>query len=122
MRVQRDWIEVEKENKRRIKHTLHIKVMIYSYKKTMNLDSKNLDKYYYEILGTAGVTIGHELTHALDSQGSKYDGDGNYINWWTEEDLENFNKLNIEVVKYYNTYEQFGTSTLAENIADLGGM
>lgn len=96
--------------------------MIYSYKKTMNLDSKNLDKYYYEILGTAGATIGHELTHALDSEGSKYDGDGNYINWWTEEDLENFNKLNIEVVKYYNTYEQFGTSTLAENIADLGGM
>ena len=96
--------------------------MIYSYKKAMNLDSKNLDKNYYEILGTAGATIGHELTHALDSEGSKYDGDGNYINWWTEEDLENFNKLNIEVVKYYNTYEQFGTSTLAENIADLGGM
>ena len=96
--------------------------MIYSYKKTLDLDEKNLEKSYYEILGTTGATIGHELSHALDSYGSKYDGDGNYINWWTEEDLENFNKLNIEVVKYYNNYEQFGSTTLGENIADLGGM
>lgn len=96
--------------------------MIYSYKKTLNLDEKNLEKSYYEILGTTGATIGHELSHALDSNGSKYDGDGNYTNWWTKEDAENFNKLNIEVVKYYNNYEQFGSTTLAENIADLGGM
>lgn len=96
--------------------------MIYSYKKTLNLDENNLEKSYFEILGTAGATIGHELSHALDSNGSKYDGSGNYTNWWTKEDAENFNKLNIEVVKYYNSYEQFGSTTLAENIADLGGM
>lgn len=96
--------------------------IIYSYKKALNLDVKNLDKSYYEILGTAGATIGHELTHALDSNGSKYDGDGNYINWWTKKDLDNFNKLNVKVVKYYNNYEQFGSTTLGENIADLGGM
>lgn len=96
--------------------------MIYSYKIAFNLDEDNLEKSYYELLGTAGATIGHELTHALDSTGSKYDGSGNYINWWTEEDSNNFNKLNIEVVKYYNNYEQFGSTTLGENIADLGGM
>ena len=96
--------------------------IIYSYKKSLNIDENNLEEHYYEILGTAGATIGHELSHALDSYGSKYDGDGNYTNWWTKEDAENFNKLNIEVVKYYNNYEQFGSTTLGENIADLGGM
>ena len=96
--------------------------MIYSYKKTLNLDVKNLDKHYYELLGTCGATIGHELTHALDSNGSKYDAYGNYINWWTDKDKENFNRLNIDVVKYFNKYNQFGSTTLGENIADLGGM
>ena len=96
--------------------------IIYSYKKSLDIDENNLEEHYYEILGTAGATIGHELSHALDSYGSKYDGDGNYTNWWTKEDAENFNKLNIEVVKYYNNYEQFGSTTLGENIADLGGM
>ena len=96
--------------------------MIYSYKYTLKLDTDNLNKNYYEILGTVGFTIGHELTHALDSNGCKYDAYGNYINWWTKEDLEAFNKLNISVVKYYNNFEQFGSSTLGENIADLGAM
>lgn len=96
--------------------------IIYSYKNSLNIDENNLEEHYYEILGTAGATIGHELSHALDSYGSKYDGDGNYTNWWTKEDAENFNKLNIKVVKYYNNYEQFGSTTLGENIADLGGM
>jgi predicted metalloendopeptidase len=96
--------------------------IIYSYKTTFNIDVNNLDTSYYKLLGTIGFTIGHELSHALDSNGSKYDGNGNYINWWTEEDLNNFNKLNIAVVKYYNNYNQFGTATLGENIADLGGM
>ena len=96
--------------------------IIYSYKNSLNIDENNLEEHYYEILGTAGATIGHELSHALDSYGSKYDGDGNYTNWWTKEDAENFNKLNIKVVKYYNKYEQFGSTTLGENIADLGGM
>ncbi len=96
--------------------------IIYSYKTMLNIDVNNLDTSYYKLLGTIGLTVGHELSHALDSSGSMYDGDGNYINWWTEEDLNNFNKLNIAVVKYYNNYNQFGTATLGENIADLGGM
>ena len=96
--------------------------MIYSYKVTLNLDVSNLDNHFYELLGTAGVTIGHELTHALDSNGSKYDSNGNYVNWWSDKDKENFDKLNIDVVKYFNNYNQFGSQTLGENIADLGGM
>ena len=96
--------------------------IIYSYKTTLNIDVNDLDTSYYKLLATIGATIGHELSHALDSNGSKYDSDGNHVNWWTEEDLNNFNKLNIAVVKYYDNYNQFGTATLGENIADLGGM
>ena len=96
--------------------------MIYSYKSSLNLDVNNLEKDYYKLLGTVGMTIGHELTHAFDNNGSKYDGDGNYINWWTEEDAKNFYKLNGQVIKYFDKYEQFAENTLGEDIADLGGM
>jgi len=96
--------------------------IIYSYKTTLNLDPNNLDQNYYELLGTIGATIGHELTHSLDSTGSKYDENGNYINWWTNEDKENFDKLNLKVIKYYDKYDEFGDKTLGENIADLGGL
>ena len=34
--------------------------------------------------GGIGAVIGHEISHAFDDQGSKYDGDGNLNNWWTE--------------------------------------
>lgn len=95
---------------------------IYSNKLAFNISDTNLESNYYDILGTIGFTIGHELSHALDSNGSKYDENGNYFNWWTDEDAKNFNKLNINVVKYYNKYNQFGSTTLGENIADLGGM
>lgn len=94
----------------------------YSSKVALNLNSTNLEDNYYNILGSLGFVIGHELSHALDSTGSKYDEDGNRVNWWTEEDAKNFNKLNINVVKYYNKYNQFGSTTLGENIADLGAM
>ena len=95
---------------------------IYSLTDSLNLGTTNLEENYYKILGCVGATIGHELSHALDTNGCKYDEYGNYINWWTKEDEYNFNKLTGKVVKYYEKYEQFGDITLAENIADLGGM
>lgn len=95
---------------------------IYSLTDALNLGQTDLEDNYYKILGCVGATIGHELSHALDTNGCKYDEYGNYINWWTKEDEYNFNKLTSKVVKYYDKYEQFGDVTLAENIADLGGM
>ena len=95
---------------------------IYSLTDSLNLGTTNLEDNYYKILGCVGATIGHELSHALDTNGCKYDEYGNYINWWTKEDEYNFNKLTSKVVKYYDKFEQFGDITLAENIADLGGM
>lgn len=95
---------------------------IYSLTNSLNLGSSNLNDNYYKILGSIGATIGHELSHALDTNGCKYDENGNYINWWNDEDQYNFNKLTSKVVKYYEKYEQLGDTTLSENIADLGGM
>lgn len=94
---------------------------IYTAKLAFGL-SDDLDKDYYKILGSLGFTIGHELSHAFDSSGSKYDENGNFIDWWTKEDKEKFNQLNNKVIKYYNQYNQYGSQTLGENIADLGGM
>lgn len=95
---------------------------IYSLTDSLDLGKTNLEDNYYKILGSVGATIGHELSHALDTNGCKYDEYGNYINWWTKDDEYNFNKLTSKVVKYYEKYEQFGDITLSENIADLGGM
>lgn len=95
---------------------------IYSLTESLNLGKENLEENYYKILGSVGVTVGHELSHALDTLGAKYDENGNFINWWTQEDEYNFNTLISKVVKYYEKYDQFGDTTIGENIADLGGM
>lgn len=95
---------------------------IYSLTESLDLGKENLEENYYKILGSVGATIGHELSHALDTSGAKYDEYGNYINWWTEDDEYNFNTLTSKVVKYYEKYDQFGDTTIGENIADLGGM
>lgn len=78
--------------------------------------------------GSIGSVIGHEISHAFDDQGSKYDGDGNLQNWWTDEDREAFRKLTEQLVAQYADYEPLpgkrinGQLTLGENIADLSGM
>jgi predicted metalloendopeptidase len=72
--------------------------------------------------------IGHEISHGFDDQGSKYDGDGNLENWWTEEDQAAFTRLTQKLVAQFAGYEPLpgkrinGELTLGENIADLSGM
>ena len=34
--------------------------------------------------GAIGAVIGHEIGHGFDDQGSRYDGDGNLRDWWTD--------------------------------------
>ncbi len=78
--------------------------------------------------GGIGAVIGHEISHGFDDQGSKYDGDGNLENWWTDEDRTAFEKLTSQLVAQYAGYEALpgktlnGKLTLGENIADLSGM
>ena len=78
--------------------------------------------------GSIGAVIGHEISHAFDDQGSKFDGDGNLNNWWTDEDREAFAKLTSKLVDQFEQYSPLegkhvnGRLTLGENIADLSGM
>ena len=78
--------------------------------------------------GGIGAVIGHEISHGFDDQGSKYDGDGNLNDWWTESDREEFKNLTTQLVNQFNVYEPLkgekvnGKLTLGENIADLSGL
>ena len=45
------------------------------------------------VYGYAGAsTIGHELTHGFDDQGSQYDAKGNLHEWWSKDDRKRFNQ------------------------------
>ncbi|MGL5256140.1 MAG: M13 family metallopeptidase [Proteocatella sp.] len=79
-------------------------------------------------LGGIGTVIGHEISHAFDDMGSKFDENGNMVNWWTDKDLKEYQKRTAQLVAQYDKYEVLpnefvnGTFTLGENIADLGGV
>jgi putative endopeptidase len=78
--------------------------------------------------GAIGAVIGHEIGHGVDDQGSKFDGDGNIRNWWTDADRAEFEARTDALVGQYDGYYPFpdlhvnGTFTLGENIGDLGGI
>lgn len=79
--------------------------------------------------GAIGVIVGHELTHGFDNNGRKYDKDGNLDLWWSNDSVERFNTKTQCMVDQYNAYHWKeaglnirGKRTLAENIADNGGI
>ncbi|HEX8507487.1 MAG TPA: M13 family metallopeptidase [Hymenobacter sp.] len=81
------------------------------------------------VYGYAGAsTIGHELTHGFDDQGSQYDAKGNLHEWWSKDDRKRFNQRVDGIVKQFNGYTLLdslhinGQATAGENIADLGGI
>ena len=77
--------------------------------------------------GDTGGTIGHELTHGFDDEGSQFDAKGNLKDWWTKEDREKFDARTKCVEDQYSEYiatddvHVNGKLTLGENVADLGG-
>ena len=83
---------------------------------------------YYSILGSMGMIIAHEITHAFDNNGSKFDEHGNRVNWWSEADYDEFKKMQVKISDYYSNYEVIdgifvdGKKTVGENIADLGAL
>lgn len=87
----------------------------------------NSNDDYYSILGSMGMIIAHEITHAFDNSGSKFDEVGNRTDWWSENDYQEFEKLQKDIINYYSKYEVLGINvdgkaTVGENIADLGAM
>ena len=80
--------------------------------------------------GAIGAVIGHEIGHGFDDQGSKFDGDGNMKNWWTEADRKEFDKRANMLIEQYNGFSPAqlpgqhvnGALTIGENIGDLGGL
>jgi putative endopeptidase len=88
-------------------------------------DAKADDAVNY---GGIGSVIGHEMTHGFDDQGRKFDAQGNLKNWWTPEDLKNFEERSKCVEKQFDGYvvqadlHENGKLVLGESIADLGGL
>ena len=99
--------------------------------------------------GAIGAVIGHEIGHGFDDQGSRYDGNGNLSNWWTEEDRAAFEERTHALIGQYDVLTPSvllptegdeavaddsedgterslphvnGALTIGENIGDLGGM
>ncbi len=78
--------------------------------------------------GNTGGTIGHELIHAFDDEGRKFDAQGRLRDWWTKRDAKAFESRAQCVVDQYGKYVVIddikinSRLTLGEDIADLGGM
>ena len=54
--------------------------------------------------GGIGAVIGHEIGHGFDDQGAKYDGDGNLVDWWTDEDRAEFGTRTKALIEQYDAY------------------
>ena len=84
--------------------------------------------------GGIGSVIGHEIGHGFDDQGSKYDGDGHLVDWWTDADRSEFTVRTTRLIEQYDSYvprdlanrqesqHVQGAFTVGENIGDLGGL
>lgn len=89
-------------------------------------DLQMCDALKYSVIGA--TTIGHEITHGFDNEGSLYNKIGKKEEWWTPADKQNFAKLQDAMVKNFNSLYYAdnvycdGKATLPENIADLGGL
>lgn len=78
--------------------------------------------------GGIGAVIGHEISHAFDDSGARYNAEGNLENWWSDKDLKEFTTLGNALASQYSALEPLpgvfvdGKFTLGENIGDLGGV
>ena len=81
-----------------------------------------------ENLGGIGYIIAHEMTHAFDNNGAKFDENGNAASWWTEADYAAFQQKCAQVAAFYDGQEACpgvacsGVLTISENVADLGAV
>ena len=93
-----------------------------------------LQKPYYSLeqspsenYGGIGAVMAHEISHAFDNNGAKFDENGSLSNWWTEEDLQAFKQKSKDMIALFDGLETGygvcnGELTVSENIADSGGL
>lgn len=78
--------------------------------------------------GGIGAVIGHEISHAFDSEGRKFDHEGRLRDWWTEADARRFRERGRALVEQFDAFSPLegdsvdGELTLPENIADVAGL
>ena len=87
----------------------------------------SIDQTPSENYGGIGAVMAHEISHAFDNNGAKFDETGSLNNWWTEADLEAFNQKAKDMIALFDGVETGfgpcnGTLTVSENIADSGGI
>lgn len=82
-----------------------------------------------ELYGSIGTVIGHEISHAFDVQGSKYDKYGMQNDWWTDKDKTAYAAKVDKIKAVWSTYENkpnmkldCSDGMLGEIIADMGGV
>ena len=98
--------------------------LAYLQKPFIDLEERGLEYNLVYI----GYTLGHELSHALDDTGSKFDADGNLNNWWTDADRKAFKNKIKDVIKQYETFAardgiKFDAElSVGEDLADISGM
>jgi predicted metalloendopeptidase len=96
----------------------------YIQKPFVDLDERGME---YN-LAYIGFTIAHEMSHALDDWGSKYDDLGRLNQWWTEKDIKHFKKIQKDVINQYQVFASYdgivfdAEPSIGEDLADISGL
>jgi len=96
----------------------------YIQKPFIDLDERGIE---YN-LAHVGYTIGHEMSHALDDLGSKYDYTGKLFDWWTKKDKHKFKQIQRDIINQYEAFAKYDGITfnanpsIGEDLADISGL
>ncbi|MBR0046762.1 MAG: M13 family metallopeptidase [Bacteroidaceae bacterium] len=78
--------------------------------------------------GAIGVVIGHEMSHGFDDQGRQFDKEGNFRDWWTENDAELYKQKAQQMKDFFSAIlvlpdlHANGDLCCGENLGDHGGL
>lgn len=73
-------------------------------------------------LGSGGMVVAHELGHAIDDQGSRFNAQGDAVEWMSKKDRKQFHRHGKSLIKQFDQAGYNGKLELGENIADLVGL
>src|SRR5262249_36729840 len=78
--------------------------------------------------GAAGALVGHEIGHAFDDRGRRFDASGAAHDWWAADDAARYAALTDKLATRLATYEPLpgahvnGVLAAGETLADIGGL